>query len=95
MLVTGGDICLILVTILLPPLAVFFMTGCSADLCINILLTILGYIPGHIHAFWLIYRRIKARSAYGEGGYVYTGNATFAPAAVPAPAGYGAVGTTY
>ncbi|KIO33572.1 hypothetical protein M407DRAFT_65434 [Tulasnella calospora MUT 4182] len=70
MIVTGGDICLILVTILLPPLAVFFMTGCSADLCINILLTLLGYIPGHIHAFWLIYRRIKARSRYGEGGYV-------------------------
>ncbi|KAG8938361.1 hypothetical protein FRC04_009020 [Tulasnella sp. 424] len=86
MIVTGGDICLILVTILLPPLAVFFMTGCSADLCINILL-------GHIHAFWLIYRRIKARSRYGEGGYAYTGNATFAPAA-PA-AGYGAVGTAY
>lgn len=41
------------------------MSGCGADLCINILLTILGYIPGHIHAFYVEYvyyeRRGQAR----------------------------------
>lgn len=26
------------------------MTGCSCDLLINIALTLLGYIPGHLHA---------------------------------------------
>ncbi|KAF2764050.1 hypothetical protein EJ03DRAFT_332198 [Teratosphaeria nubilosa] len=32
-----------------PPLGAFFVAGCGADLLINILLTILGYFPGHIH----------------------------------------------
>lgn len=31
------------------------ISGCSADLLINILLTLLGYFPGHIHAFYLEY----------------------------------------
>ncbi|KAF8902046.1 hypothetical protein CPB84DRAFT_1846465 [Gymnopilus junonius] len=46
---TGTDICKILLAILLPPLGVFLERGCGADLLINILLTILGYIPGIIH----------------------------------------------
>ena len=29
------------------------ISGCSADLLINICLTCLGYLPGHIHAFYL------------------------------------------
>ncbi|KAG6359613.1 hypothetical protein INS49_013135 [Diaporthe citri] len=47
---TGSDICKIILAIFLPPLGVFFERGCGADLLINILLTILGYIPGIIHA---------------------------------------------
>jgi len=31
------------------------VAGCGADLLINILLTILGFFPGHIHAFYLVY----------------------------------------
>ncbi|KAG8695582.1 plasma membrane proteolipid Pmp3 [Ceratobasidium sp. 394] len=42
------------VAIILPPLGVFFERGCGADLLINILLTILGYIPGIIHALYII-----------------------------------------
>ena len=30
---------------IVPPLGVFLISGCSADLLINILLTILGYVP--------------------------------------------------
>ncbi|KAF8610133.1 UPF0057-domain-containing protein [Ceratobasidium sp. AG-I] len=42
------------VAIVLPPLGVFFERGCGADLLINILLTVLGYIPGIIHALYII-----------------------------------------
>jgi len=51
---TGSDICKILLAILLPPLGVFFERGCNADLLINIVLTFLGYIPGIIHALYII-----------------------------------------
>ncbi|KAJ6547468.1 plasma membrane proteolipid 3 [Mycena capillaripes] len=40
--------------IILPPLGVFLERGCGADLLINILLTILGWIPGIIHALYII-----------------------------------------
>jgi uncharacterized membrane protein YqaE (UPF0057 family) len=51
---TASDICKIILAILLPPLGVFLERGCGADLLINILLTILGYIPGIIHALYII-----------------------------------------
>ncbi|ERF74843.1 hypothetical protein EPUS_03227 [Endocarpon pusillum Z07020] len=58
-------ILIVLVTILCPPVGVFMISGCSADLIINICLTLLGYIPGHLHAFYLEYvyfdRREKGR----------------------------------
>jgi uncharacterized membrane protein YqaE (UPF0057 family) len=37
-----------IIAIFLPPLAVFLKTGCGADFVINILLSILGWIPGVI-----------------------------------------------
>lgn len=40
--------------ILIPPLGVFLTTGVGSTLFINIGLTLLGYIPGSIHAVWLI-----------------------------------------
>ncbi|KAI1418726.1 UPF0057-domain-containing protein [Hypoxylon sp. EC38] len=51
---TASDICKILLAIILPPLGVFLERGCGADFCINVLLTILGYIPGIIHALYII-----------------------------------------
>ncbi|EGG08278.1 hypothetical protein DFH28DRAFT_950681 [Melampsora americana] len=51
---TASDICKILLAIVLPPLGVFLERGCGADFWINILLTILGYIPGIIHALYII-----------------------------------------
>jgi uncharacterized membrane protein YqaE (UPF0057 family) len=41
-------VCLYFLAIFLPPLAVFFKRGCTADFLINILLSILGWIPGVI-----------------------------------------------
>jgi uncharacterized membrane protein YqaE (UPF0057 family) len=40
---------LIIITLFIPPLGVLLVAGCGADFCINLLLTILGYFPGHIH----------------------------------------------
>ncbi|RLN37770.1 hypothetical protein BBJ28_00007553 [Nothophytophthora sp. Chile5] len=40
--------------VLLPPLGVFLQTGCGKDLAINVLLTLFGYIPGIIHAVYVI-----------------------------------------
>jgi len=49
-----SDICLYFLALFLPPLSVFLKTGCGADFLINILLSILGWIPGVIHAWWII-----------------------------------------
>ncbi|RSH94640.1 plasma membrane proteolipid Pmp3 [Saitozyma podzolica] len=51
---TCSDIIKIVFAVILPPLGVFLERGCGADLLINILLTILGYIPGIIHALYII-----------------------------------------
>ncbi|EEQ29040.1 hypothetical protein McanMca71_000908 [Microsporum canis] len=64
---TCAAVILILVTLLLPPAGVFFISGCSADLLINIFLTILGYFPGHIHAFYTLWVYYEAKSRGREG----------------------------
>ncbi|GAB5413689.1 MAG: YqaE/Pmp3 family membrane protein [Congregibacter sp.] len=51
------DILRIIFSILLPPLGVFLQVGIGAQFWINILLTLLGYIPGIVHAVWIIARR--------------------------------------
>ncbi len=51
------DIVRVLIAILLPPLGVFLQVGIGAQFWINILLTLLGYIPGIVHAVWIIAKR--------------------------------------
>ena len=51
------DILRILLSILLPPLGVFLQVGIGAQFLINILLTLLGYIPGIVHAVYIIAKR--------------------------------------
>ena len=51
------DIVRIILAILLPPLGVFLQEGLKGQFWINIVLTILGYIPGIVHAVWIIARR--------------------------------------
>lgn len=51
------DILRLIFSILLPPLGVFLKVGIGLQFWINILLTILGYFPGVIHAVWIIARR--------------------------------------
>ena len=48
------DLLRIIIAILLPPLGVFLQVGIGKHFWINILLTILGYIPGMVHAVWVI-----------------------------------------
>jgi len=44
----------IILALFLPPVAVALRTGLSSDFWINLLLTILGIIPGIIHAFYVL-----------------------------------------
>ncbi|KAF3912915.1 hypothetical protein AA313_de0208631 [Arthrobotrys entomopaga] len=69
-----STILLILITILFPPVGVFIVAGCGADILINICLTLLGYLPGHIHAFYLIYVYYERREA-ARAGAIPTGDA--------------------
>ncbi len=50
------DLLRIVIAILLPPLGVFLQVGIGKHFWINVLLTILGFIPGIIHAIWVIRR---------------------------------------
>lgn len=51
------DIVRIIIAVILPPLGVFLEVGIGKHFWINILLTILGYIPGIVHAVYIIARK--------------------------------------
>ncbi|MEQ6884741.1 YqaE/Pmp3 family membrane protein [Salicola sp. Rm-C-2C1-2] len=51
------DIVRLILSILLPPLGVFFQVGLGLQFWINIVLTLFGYLPGVIHAVYIIARR--------------------------------------
>lgn len=47
----------IIIGVLLPPVGVFMTVGIGPTLLINILLTVLGWLPGSIHALWVIVKQ--------------------------------------
>lgn len=49
-----SDVLLYFLALFIPPVPVFVKRGCGADVLINILLWVLGWIPGVIHAFYII-----------------------------------------
>ena len=51
------DVLRVLLSILLPPLGVFLQVGIGLHFWLNILLTLLGYVPGIIHAVWVIAKK--------------------------------------
>jgi uncharacterized membrane protein YqaE (UPF0057 family) len=53
----GGDLLRIILSVILPPVGVFLEVGLTTQFWINVILTLLGYIPGIIHALWIILRR--------------------------------------
>lgn len=53
----NADIVRVLLAILLPPLGVFLQVGFGLHFWLNVILTLLGYVPGIVHAVWIILRR--------------------------------------
>lgn len=51
------DIVKIIFAIILPPVGVFLEVGPTGHFWLNILLTLLGYFPGLVHAIWIIATR--------------------------------------
>ena len=51
------DLIRLLFAILLPPVGVFLQVGFGGQFWLNILLTLLGYIPGIVHAVLIIATR--------------------------------------
>ena len=49
-----NKIVLIILAILLPPVAVFLKKGIGKDLLINIILCLVFFFPGMVHAIWLV-----------------------------------------
>lgn len=65
----------IVIAILLPPLGVFLTVGLGSAFWINILLTLLGYIPGIIHAVWVIAKHQEAYKVSEDS--LYSSNQKF------------------
>jgi uncharacterized membrane protein YqaE (UPF0057 family) len=57
MALTAADPLKVLLAILLPPVGVFMEVGFGGAFWLNVLLTILGYVPGIIHALYIILSR--------------------------------------
>ncbi|MGJ3249008.1 MAG: YqaE/Pmp3 family membrane protein [Elainellaceae cyanobacterium] len=56
----------IILGILVPPVAIFLTYGLSSTLLISILLTLLGWLPGSIHAVWAIVKYYQNEEKQGE-----------------------------
>lgn len=48
---------MILLALLIPPVAAFMTVGISTHFWINIVLTLLGWLPGSLHALWLVMKK--------------------------------------
>ena len=44
----------LILAILLPPVGAFLQVGATKHFVINIVLTLVGFLPGVIHAIWLV-----------------------------------------
>lgn len=51
------DLIRIILSVIIPPVGVFLQVGLGGAFWLNILLTLLGYIPGLVHAIWIIAKR--------------------------------------
>ncbi len=47
---------MVIIAILLPPVAVFLKKGVGGELIINIILTLFVWLPGCLHALWVVLR---------------------------------------
>ena len=51
------DLIRIILSVIIPPLGVFLKVGLGKHFWINIILTLLGYIPGLVHAVYIVARK--------------------------------------
>lgn len=51
------DILRLILSIIIPPLGVFLQVGLGTQFWLNVILTLLGYFPGLIHAVYIIFTR--------------------------------------
>lgn len=52
----------IIIAIFIPPLAVYLNRDCTNDFWINLILTLCFFLPGIIHAIWLITKNPEGRT---------------------------------
>jgi len=51
---SGSDVAFVILAILMPPIAVLLKVGFTFHFWVNLLLTIMGVVPGQIHALWVV-----------------------------------------
>ena len=58
-IITGAalDILRIIIAIFIPPLAAFLTVGIALQFWLNLILTLCFFVPGMIHALWLVLRK--------------------------------------
>ncbi len=44
----------LILSILMPPVGVLVTVGFGGQFWLNVLLTLLGYVPGVVHAMWIV-----------------------------------------
>lgn len=55
------DLILVILAIILPPLAVLLSDGISLHFILNVVLTFFFWIPGLIHALWVVLVKNKGK----------------------------------
>lgn len=58
-----AEIIRIILTIFIPPVGVLLTVGLGLQFWLNLLLTLLGYIPGVVHGIWVLLRSDREISA--------------------------------
>ncbi len=52
-----NKVIMVLLAVFLPPIAVYLKKGAGNDLIINVILCVFFYLPGSLHALWLILKK--------------------------------------
>jgi uncharacterized membrane protein YqaE (UPF0057 family) len=50
----------VLAIVLCPPLAVYMERGRGSEFWVNVVMTLLGYVPGVVHGFTVMFGRLTA-----------------------------------
>jgi len=52
--INSNDVLYIIAALFVPPLAVLLKVGFTSQFFINLILTVLGFVPGQLHALWIV-----------------------------------------